>query len=267
MVDGKGRLYKDLPRDIQRQMENYSIGIIRYSNATDEQAIDIFTRAQLGLPLTIGQLMYSVCAISPLVKYAKETLLTVGSGLHDRAQAVWGKRAGIKDVKRTVFCEAVILAMTAVFGETTKKWNEIDEKKFLAKDISTLTANATDILTKLISIYEQAEVRLPVRGKAMLNRQWSLRNFSPYILWSLKKYPEEHDRLIAGWVNWLVMYRENDTLLDTVLKRDVSSARSWNDQRWKFGYLRVFEPDSPDLPTNPMPVLGTDSDDDDESEE
>jgi hypothetical protein len=249
--DSRDRLFVDLPPEARRQMENYLFSVVRYSHASDEQAIEIFMRAQFGLPLTVGQLMYALAAISPLVSYASETLLTSGSGLHDRAVAVWGARNG-KDPKRALFRDGVVLAMMAVFGEATKKWGEIEDKRFLHRALSpALKADATDRLTKLIRIYEQAELLHPTRGKALRNRQWSLGNFSAYILWSLHQFPEEHERLIAGWTNWLVEYRIDESLLETVLKRDVSQARSWNDQRWRRGYLRVFDPTSDLLPALP----------------
>ena len=256
------RTFSELPRDLQRQMENYPFCITRYRNATDEQAVEIFMRAQFGLPLTTGQLMYALKAISPLVQYANNTLLTSGSGLHDRAALVWGSRNTGADKKRTTFQTAVIYAMSAVFGQTTRKWGEIDEAGFLRLDISALTAGATDRLTKLIQIYEQTEERHPTRGKTILNRQWSLSNFSPYILWSLYRFPDEHERLIARWVEWLADYREDDSILGTELQRDKTSARTWNDQRWRFGYLRVFEPDSDQLPASSSSSAGGDSDDD-----
>lgn len=260
VIDKEGRLFKDLPRLLQRQMEMYSFSVIRYSNATDEQAVDIFNRAQNGQPLTMGQRMYALTGISPIVKFAKKTLLTAGIGLHDRATAVWGARNG-KDPKRTIFRDAVILAMSAVFGMTTKKWDEIEEKKFLSSAIShEQEVYAIGLLTELIEIYEKTDVEAPVRGKSMLNRQWSLSNFSPYILWSLRKYPAEHERVIAGWVAWLVKYRGDDSLLNCELKCDVSQARSWNNDRWKFGYLRIFDPDSDELPSQ-INMVAVDEDD------
>ena len=256
--DLRGRLFSELPRELQRQMENYTFSVTRYSNATDEQAIVIFMRAQFGLPLTMGQLMFALKAISPLVQYANDMLLTSGTGLHDRAVAVWGARNSGADKKRTVFRDAVIYAMSAVFGQTTRKWGEIEEAGFLRQDISALTVGATDRLTKLIHIYELTAVRHPTRGKMILNRQWSLTKFSPYILWSLYTYPTEHERLIVRWVEWLAAYRENESLLETELQRDKSSARSWNNERWMFGYLRVFDPDSELLPTSAPSVNSAD---------
>jgi len=266
----EGRRFSELPTELQRQMENYPFCITRYSNATDEQAVEIFMRAQFGLRLTTGQLMYALKATSPLVQYANNTLLTSGSGLHDRAALVWGIRNTVVDKNRNTFQIAVIYAISAVYGVTTRKWGEIEDKKFLSKPVSALDlATATDRLTKLIRIYELTEERHPTRGKSILNRQWSLSNFSPYILWSLYNFPNDHERLTVGWVAWLVAYRKDESILDTQLQRDKSSARSWNDQRWRYGYLRVFDPDSLQLPTSSSSSAGGDSDDDydDESED
>lgn len=255
-----GRLYTELSAADRRQMDNYSFAVVRYSNATPAQVVEIFDRAQNGLPLNVGQRMYSLAEISPLVKYAKRTLLTAGLGLHDRAMAVWGARNGA-DKNRNIFKNAVVLAMMSAFGEATKKWEEIMEKRFLSReDIN--EEYATSLLTKLIEIYERAEVRKPARGKAMLNRQWDIGNFSAPILWSLRNFPDEHERLLTGWVNFIVRYRDDDSLLNDVLKRDVSAARSWNDQRWRFAYLRVFAPESSELPTHMFARDSDETDDD-----
>jgi hypothetical protein len=269
LKDLSGRLFTELPRELQRQMENYAFSVTRYSNATDEQAIDIFMRAQFGLPLTTGQLVYALKSVSPLAQYVTATLLTSETGLHDRAALVWGVRNTGADKKRKTFLDAVIYGMLAFFGTATRKWGEIQDSRFMVQDISALTVAATDRLTKLIRIYELVNIRYPLHGKAgkaMLNRQWNLSNFSAFILWSLYNFPADHERLMARWVEWLVAYREDNTLFDTELQRDKTGARSWSDQRWRFGYLRVFDPDSDQLPANSGGMAGEDSDDD-ESED
>lgn len=262
--DLHGRLFTELPRELQRQMENYAFSVTRYSNATDEQAIDIFMRAQFGLPLTTGQLAYALKSVSPLAQYVTNTLLTSSTGLHDRAALVWGVRNAGPDKTRKTFLDAVVYGMLAVFGVATRKWGEIQEARFMLQNISALTAAATDRLTKLIRIYELVNIRRPMHGKPILNRQWNLSHFSAPILWSLYNFPAEHERLTNGWVDWLVAFREDNTLFDTVLYRDKTSARSWSDERWRFCYLRVFDPHSSLLPATAGSVT---DDDDDESED
>jgi hypothetical protein len=269
LKDLSGRLFSELSRELQRQMENYAFSVTRYSNATEDQAIEIFMRAQFGLPLTTAQLAYALKSVSPLAQYVTDTLLTSGTGLHDRAALVWGVRNTYADKKRKIFFDIVVYGMLAVFGAATRKWGEIEDARFMTRDISALTAAATDRLTKLIRIYELTNVRCPLHGKAskaIQNRQWNLSNFSPAILWSLYNFPENHERLMAGWVDWLVSYREDETILKTQLHRDKTGARSWNDERWRFCYLRVFDPDSPLLPATVGPAAD-DDDDDDESED
>ena len=255
-----GRLYSDLPDSDKMHMRGYSFSVVRYRGATPAQVIEIFDRAQNGQPLNVGQRLYSMVEISPLVGFARDELLTQGSRFHDRAALIWGARNGL-DAKRNIFKNAVMLAMMAAFGEATKKWEEIMDKMFLANEFN--LANARDVLDKLITIYEVASQRAPVRGRLIQNKQWDAGNFSLPILWSLKTFPNEHPRLITGWTDFVVRCHVDMTLLDTVLKRDVGEARSWNDKRWRFGYFRVFQPDALELP---LPALAYEGDEDDDED-
>ena len=239
--DDEDRLYSTLPDTLKNHMTNYKFAVTRYRNATPQQAIRVFDNAQNGMPLSIGQRMHSLKEYpSPLVDYAYRNLLTAGAPLHDRAIAVWGNRSAM-DKKCNTLVNAVTLVSGIVFNIMTKKWLEIQSEGILYNDIGD-TAAITDKLNWLLSIYEQVNTQSGPASKAILNKQWNVGNINAYIIWSLNTYPTERQRLFDGWVNWLVRWRRNSILMDTELKADVSSARSWNETRWRRGYDRVFNP-------------------------
>jgi hypothetical protein len=180
--------------------------------------------------------MHALTARSPVIRFAKRTLLTAGTGLHDRAIPSWGARNG-KDDKRKTLENAVVLCCSAAFGETTRKWNEI-----LTKELLTIPFNETeavDVLMKLLTVYESVSA-VPA-GAVVRNKQWSLSNFSPYIVWSIREFPGEFPRLLQGWKQFLAEVRGDPKKME-VLKADVGAARGWSTERWKRGYRRVFDP-------------------------
>ena len=146
-----------------------------------------------------------------------------------------------------------MLIITLAFGETTRKWDDLTEKedkKYLYKSLPREMTDGVLIekLNWLISIYEEVERRHHATGKSVLNKQWDMGTFNAYILWSLNHFPAERERLFAGWVEFLVKYRQDKRLLKTVLQADATAARSWTDARWEAGYKRVFTPDAPIAP-------------------
>jgi hypothetical protein len=53
-----------------------------------------------------------------------------------------------------------------------------------------------------------------------------------------------------GWVDFIGRARVDRELIKNVLHADVARSRAWNVDRWRCGYLRVFEPHAlaPPLP-------------------
>jgi hypothetical protein len=170
------------------------------------------------------------------------------------------------DKKCGVLVNAVTIVSGLVFNLMTKKWPEIQEEQILYKDIGD-EAVITEKLEFLLSIYEEVARRVGPTTKNLMNAQWKVGNFTAYIIYSLNTYPAERERLKEGWVNWLAKYRRTTFILGTELHADVGAARSWNETRWRKGYMRVFDPTNPDLHRLPASVANDDDDDDDESEE
>jgi hypothetical protein len=265
--DHNGKLFSTLSNEEKNHMSNYTIGVIRYRNATQEQAIRAFDTYQNGSPLSVGQRMYALKDYpSPLVSYAYNKLLVPGTGYHDRAAAVWGNRCRM-DKKCGLLTNAVTIISGLAFNSLmTKKWEEIQREEILYREIGDVEVIESKLDT-LLKIYEEVGRRAGPTTKTMMNQQWKVGNIIAYIIYSLNRYPDEHERLKDGWIDWLIRYRRNTLLLQTELHKDVGAARSWNEMRWRKGYMRVFDPQNPDL--NPVPDNAghNDSEDDDEESE
>lgn len=237
-----GRKFSQLS-DLQKvQVRSYKISIVKYYNATTEQSIEIFDRFQNGVPLTIGERYYSLSAISPLVRYTRDTLLTSGRGLHDMFIPIWGSRCG-RDPRRHYLKNAVAMIAGLAFGSgcITQKWEEVQNLRLLSRTFD--EAAVTNNLRLIHQIYSEVQRRSPMQGRKILNDQWSVGKITGYIIYSLLKYPAEPQRLIQGWANFLVSAREDPSRLQTILHADDTAARFFSEHRWMMGYLRVFDPE------------------------
>jgi hypothetical protein len=219
-----------------------------YENATDAEAIDIFINRQGGQPLSTGDRLHAMITLSPLVAFAVETLLTRGMGLNERATRVWGSRVHTEQ-KRNYLVDAVALIAGLAFGPLciTKSWADIQVNGMLSDPFN--RAQVTSDLVKILEIYERVQVAQPaIQNK--LASQWTMTNFNGYIAYSLHRYPEEHQRIMDGWVDFISRARVDRDLIKNVLHADVARSRAWNVDRWRCGYLRVFEPHAlaPPLP-------------------
>ena len=219
----------------------YQFSVIIYRGATTEQMVTIFDHFQNGLPLTKGERLHSMSEISPLVSFVKRQLMTADQGLHNRSAIVWGVRSGT-DKRRKALLNATALCAGLAFGPEgfTKKWADYVDKNYLSREI-----DAEDLLSKLntlLDIYEQVDARTPMRNRTVLNNQWDVGKYSGYIGYSLNTYPDDRERLVNGWVNFLAGARTHPERIRNILHYDDGTARSWNTKRWQMGYLRVFHP-------------------------
>jgi hypothetical protein len=232
--------FSELSEPEKARLQETRLAVIVYSNATKQQRIEIFDRFQNGSPLKVGERLHSL-SYTMLVDFTIKTLLTPDQGYHDRATAIWGPRLVGDSVKDKRF-ESLINATAIIAGcahgpdRISKKYNDL--RPILLSPID--EEETKRVLEMLFSIYEDANLQKPLNGKGILNKQWPVGNFTGYIIASLKTLPEEWPRLRAGWVNFLVQYRNDTGVLKCILQNNMSTARSWSSARWKLGYNNVF---------------------------
>lgn len=244
-ADQRGKLYSELPAGVQRQIDNYQFCVIMYENATIEQAVEIFDRFNNGVALSPGERYHSLAAISPIVKFAVEQLLTPGRGLHDEMVPVWGSRAG-EDRRYGKLKNAVAIMMGLAFGSgaITHKWEQIRLEGWIWNDLSDAKkAEMVANLRRIRDIYTEVNRQVPNGTKKIKSLQWNVGQVLGYIIHSLDRFPGDYNRLARGWVNFLVRARRDLTIINTELKIDAGKARSYNQDRWEMGYLRVFDPE------------------------
>jgi opacity protein-like surface antigen len=185
-----------------------------------------------------------------LLKYTDADGADTKGEFFDRAEKVWGTtKLGEKADKRyNELCKFVALINGAAHG-----WNEAESYFGISKKYEDLRQQilvpvnedeCRRVLNEMFSIYEDADVRKPIHDKKELKKnrkaQKDIGNFTGAIVYSLKTFPDEWPRVHAGWVDFLVRYRENNNLLHSVILGHVSGARSWNRARWEMTYNRVF---------------------------
>lgn len=234
----------------RRLFEKYPAPTLTYSGATEVERVEIFDRFQNGSPLKVGERLHSL-GYTPLVSFTKRMLLKYKNAegdltngeFFDRAQRVWGPiKLDDADKRHEELCKFVALMNGAAHGchiaggGISKKYEDLREQILVPVNES----ETRRVLNELFTIYEDADVRKPVQGKKHLKAQKDIGNFTGAIVYSLKTFPDEWSRIHAGWVDFLVRYRENNDLLQTVILNNVSGARSWNRARWEMTYNHVF---------------------------
>ena len=251
-TDLNGEKYSAWSFEDRLRLEIYNITTVEYSGATPEERVEIFDRFQNGTPLKAGERLHAL-SYAPLVKFTKEMLMkytnATGDEMRgkylDRAQNVWGVIKCDDSDKRYDELHKLVALMNGIVhgwkscGGITKSYEELRET-FMTPINDEMKHNAEQLLNELLAIYDEADVRNPLQGKKHLIAQKNIGNFTGAIVYSLKTFPDEWERLHNGWVEFLVCYRKDNSLLETKIKRHVSKCRNWTEDRWTTTYKHVF---------------------------
>jgi hypothetical protein len=251
ITDESGRKFSALTPLEQAKMMMYQVSVKTYAGATDIEAIRIFMIHQFGVPLSVGERIHAMAALSPLVRVIRLKLLD--GGFHARATAIWGARhlkSGPRCgdlVKMYALCAGLIFGPAAI----SRKWDDIE--MHLEKDMSAPVADGSlvrrsvqleTMLDRLFTILEEVQAA-ETWTTTKLKKQLDPGFVTGYIAYSLYTYPDDFERLKAGWVTYLTAARVDPDIheADGGIYRDKAKTRSWNTERWEMGYLNVFNPD------------------------
>lgn len=261
--------YSDLSDDEKEHILDYKIPVTTITKATDEQIILMFNRLQNGCRLTCGENIHAN-ANKPFVELTQKMLMKTKDGVgeyYERMRGVWGN----SECADTRYAE--LTNFTALMNGIVHGWSKTSNgkpgsygisKKFeellpnISKPISDeMKCDAKKLLDKLFQIYEEAALRKPLHGdedKIVQSEQCKIGNFTGAIVYSLKKYPDDWERLHKEWVEFIVLYRSDftlekhknhTTLLNTIILNNISACGSWNEKRWTTTYEKVCEFVSP----------------------
>ena len=254
----------------QMTIRLYTVGITTYEEATDEEAVEIFNSHQNGVPLSVGEKLWALQSISPVVRFALRELLTPGIGFYDRTVPFWGERdpRGQRDKN---LLTAVALVAGLAFGSEyiSRKWKDLYEVSARAFDEALVRTR----LEAMVVVFEHVHATCPVTTKKQKNKYWDPANFSAYIVHSLTLTPEKEsafpipstEETQDAWYEFMVEQRAHPEILNNRLRvgSDAGAARQWEWARWHAGWKRLFYPDS--IVNAVDPVVAEESDDDDES--
>jgi hypothetical protein len=172
----------------------------------------------------------------------------------ERATNVWGSiKTGSADKRYEELLKLVALVNGAAHGfgkgaGISKKWPDLRTNLFKPIDEDETIV----VLDELFSIYEAAAIAggdLAMRrthSKKIQGCQKDTGNFNGPIIYSLITYNTEWTNLRKGWLGALADYRVavcedgGKGYLKDELHKGLSSARSWNNHRWKNAYNNVF---------------------------
>lgn len=239
-----GKYFRDLTLDEQTKIDLYSVIVVGYSDATDEEAREIFNDYQNGKPLTVGERLYSMRQ-SPIIHYAVTNLLTPGAEFHDRVANALGGGRTPKGRRGCDMTNAYALCAGMAFGidYLSRKWD--DASSVIHKNIDEPALN--EKMNAYARVWQRVHELKPVTTKARRNDYWNPGNYGGYIVYSMElllagegaKYnlPASMDDLIEHWAKEITT---NATLLAT-LHEDLDAARSWKMARWSNGLARMFK--------------------------
>ena len=227
-----GKFYRDFDENQRIIFQTYKLFVLRYENATQQETIDIFDTFQNGVPLSPGQRFHARLE-TPLVKYARERLLTPGMHFYERATRVWGAHRATDDTKtKKALMNAMAIAGGLAHGieYITTSYDILGPELLKGFDEN----QADVVLGNLLAVYEAAEERhaLTVPDK---KKQWDVGKISGYVLYSFLQYPDMIAELSARWTNYLVDVRQGRDML-AILHHGCPKSRNWNSGRWSIGY-------------------------------
>ena len=263
LTDKTRRKIDDLSADEKNKFLKYRIPVQSYWGYSNKEAIEFFMRYQEGKALSVGEKYHAVNDWSPLVKMAKELLMTAGTGFHDRAETIWGRRCDetnsngeITDKKRQWLASACAMIGGLAWGpdRITKTWNEINtpdtSQSMLTMPLE--SAGETEDLVKakimsklnmIFSIYEEVQRRHPV-NMTKCKKQFDPGFATGYMIYSMSiplVVPEDFCK--ERWVSFLVHERKLDApYRKPKLQSEevVGECRNWSLERWKRGHNHVF---------------------------
>ena len=232
-----GQFYRDFDENERIRFQTYKLFVLRYENATQQETIDIFDTFQNGVPLSPGQRFHARLE-TPLVKYARERLLTPEMHFYQRAANVWGPHRAADDTKtKRILMNAMAIAGGLAHGVEfiTTSYDTLGPRLTEVFDV----AAADRILDKVLAVYEAADTRHDI---TIVNKkkQWDVGKITGYILYSFLQYPDRIAESSARWTNYIVDVRQGQDSL-SVLHHGCPSSRSWNSTRWSIGYRNIFE--------------------------
>ena len=278
LTDKTRRKFDDLSADEKNKFLKYRIPVQSYWGYSNKVAIEFFMRYQEGKALSVGEKYHAVNDWSPLVKMTKELLMTAGTGFHDRAETIWGRRCDeinsngeITDNKRQWLASACAMIGGLAWGpdRITKSWNEINTPD---TSMSMLTmslhgsgetedqvkAKIMSKLNMIFSIYEQVQHRYPV-NMTKCKKQFDPGFATGYIIFSMSNPSIPDDFFKEQWVKFLVRERKLDAPYrkPTLQSEEVvGECRNWSLERWKRGHNYVFKDTIYVVPTVPtVPIV------------
>lgn len=256
--------------EVDRQLfEHKKLPVLIYSNADIRTRVLIFDRFQNGSPLKPGERLNSL-GETELVSMTRRLLLAdiaedgsvVRGEYYDRLCNVLGHlRIGDDDKRYTQLLDMVAV-MNGVAHGFVGESKGISKKYLDLRDNLTIRINVAEVcrvLDEVLWIFEEAHRTVPTDDKGKLAVFRNPGNFIGPIVYSLKMFPTDWDRLRAGWVDVLTRFAQTPSKMEmksflhspeTGLLRGLSKARSWNNDRWRFIYENAFN-----IPhANPAPM-------------
>lgn len=258
--------------DLDRQLfEHKKLPVLIYSNASPQTRVVIFDRFQNGSPLKPGERLNSLSdtvlvntTLRLLLADKDDTGNVVLGEYYPRLCSVLGHLRILDDDKRyTQLLDMVAVMNGMAHGFVVDKTKYEPEKwpknagitKKYEDDLRPNLMLPIDegevriLIECLLYIFEEARRRYPTDDRNKLTVYRNPGNFIGPIVYSLKMFSRDWQRLRDGWIDVIVKFAQTaskDEMKDFLyndqsgLLRGLSKARSWNNVRWQFIYENAF---------------------------
>ena len=254
-TDSSGRTFRQLSEIEQERFNSYMVPVMKYSNATDEQAITTFNNLQNGTALSVGERILSMAPLSPIIKFAVEQLLTADTGFYNRTLPFWGPRTPkAKRGMNTTYALAIVAGLAFGSRYISSKWSDIED--IIGKPLQ--RAQLLSDLDTLIKFFEDVHLANPVPDRAQ-KVYWDPGMFTGYIIHAMKldttllksltepaNVPVLPTRKVTmtKFKELLIEHSRRPEVLEETLHKDIDAARFWKLERWHNGWRRLFYPES-----------------------
>jgi hypothetical protein len=262
--------YSEWNDDVKDLFKKHKLPVLLYSNANQMTRVMIFDRFQNGSPLREGERLNSL-GYTVLVSTTRNLLLAdknedgsiVYGRYYNRLCNVLGElKYGNDDNRYTQLLDMTALMNGMAHGFVDKPGISKKYKDLRATIFDVIDENKVcEIIEKLLTILENARCIEPIQDKKTLSMLRNPGNFLAPIVYSLVMNPKDKwNEVSTKWTNIIINFsRDSKVLTDetTGLLKDVSSARSWNNNRW----INICKNANISLPENYQPASNDEDED------
>jgi hypothetical protein len=199
---------QDLTPNERQIIGAHPITMVVMRNLTNKEQREMFRRINKNVKVSDGQLYAMSEEDSPLVKEAVALLQDANYPLRARITETFFDTVNNDNSSHTHLENAIALISGTLNGikYITKSYSK--QEDMIENQDPIVRSDVVNILSKILSIFEQANLEAPVIDKRIKKSQWTVGAYIGPIIYDIHTN-ENIDVVVKKWKNYLVMVRKN----------------------------------------------------------